>query len=132
MDVIGARYHSHKEYFKSLEGLDGSPIGPSESDDETDSESVYPPHREAYTPLVRPPSAWKMGPLVSLTRTYEREATRSRRGPSADLDDDDLMADETDEEALATELREEEDMDVTDMKVSVTEEEALLNRLKIT
>jgi len=131
VDLIGARYRSHKEYFKSLEGLDDSPTEDTspEPDYGTDSESAYSTHRRVYTPLVRPPSAWKMSPLVSFTGTYEQEATRSRRGPSAEVDDGDLMADETDEEALAAELREEEEMDVADMRVSATTEEALLKSI---
>ena len=134
MEAVGARYHSHKEYFKSL-----APANATEAPDPAKTSLVDPdvetadqspelprlsPHREVYAPLIRPPSGWKMGALTCLTRTYEREATRTRRGPSADVEEE-LMSDETDEEALEEELEEEDEVDVLDMRLAATEEETL-------
>jgi len=119
VEAIGARYHSHKAYFKSLEAFyDLSTEANAEEPNPTDGsiEATPPglsPHRDVYTPLVHPPAAWKISPLACLSRTYEREATRTRRGTSAETEEA-LMSDGTDEEALEAALRADEEADEVD------------------
>lgn len=127
METIGARHRSHKAYLKSLEAFHGQAAEvPNSSPVDADvGPAVLSPHREVHTPLIHPPSAWKMRPLTCLSRTYEREATRTRRGPSADIGEDELMADETDEEALEAELALEAETDERDMALSAMHEEDL-------
>lgn len=136
VDIAGARYRSHKEYFQSL-GL--SPVSanatetldlakPSLGDTDIEAADGLPrlsPHRDVYTPLIRTPSEWRTGALTCLMRTYEREATRTRRGPSADIAEEDLMSDGTDEEALEVELEEEEQVDAVDEEQARREEARL-------
>ena len=135
MEAFGARYHSHKAYFKSLEafhGLSTEPSNAAEQPNPTDPEVGFPvlsPHRDVYTPLIHPPSAWGISPLACLARTYEREATRTRRGTSADMDEEE-MSDETDEEGLAAELEEEDEADVLDMSLAETHEQHLWNAVR--
>lgn len=66
-----------------------------------------------------------MGALTCLSRTYEREATRTRRGTSTEIEEEELMSDETDEEALQAELNEEDEADVWDMELAATDEQGL-------
>ncbi|KAG8220465.1 hypothetical protein J3R82DRAFT_3160 [Butyriboletus roseoflavus] len=140
VEAIGARHHSHKDYFKSLGVYHTEPSSaPAHASEELDPDaeamgrSAEPPglssHRDVYTPLIHPPSAWRMGSLACLTRTYEGEATRRRRGTSAEIAEEELMSDETDEEALEAELEEEEKTDVRDMELGAREEEGLWHRL---
>ncbi|KAG9312254.1 hypothetical protein JVU11DRAFT_7556 [Chiua virens] len=137
VEVVGARYHSHKEHFKALEVFHGRssehsnpPVNetePSHADpgvDAADLLAVLSSHRETYTPLIRPPATWTIGPVACLSRTYEQEATRTRRGPSAELDDE-LMSDETDSEALTDELAEEEEREELDMEEGEREQKRL-------
>ena len=130
VSVVGASYHSHKEYLESP----NHPKAPSvDGDGEVaDLSSELPrlsPHWDVYTPLIRPPSEWRIDPLSCLSRTYEREATRTRRGPSAELEDE-LMSDETDEETLAAELAEDTAMDERDMVLSAAAEVELFEGVR--
>lgn len=130
MEAIGARYHSHKAYFKSLEALHGlSTEANAEEPNPTDAPvgatpAGLSPHRDVYTPLVHPPTAWKLSPLACLSRTYEREATRTRRGTSAEMEEE-LMSDGTDEGALEAELGEEDEADAVDTALGVACERGL-------
>lgn len=131
MEAIGARYHSHDKYFKSLgafHGLWSEPSSALAHTSEGSEPSGLSPHRDVYTPLIRPPSAWRIGPLACLTRTYEREATRTRRGTSADAPEEELC-DGTDEEALEAELEEDAAVDAGDMGRAGREEEGLWGSL---
>ncbi|KAH0829036.1 hypothetical protein J3R83DRAFT_2491 [Lanmaoa asiatica] len=149
VEAIGGRYHSHRGYFKSLgafHDLSSEPSSaPADASEELNCASIYasvdpdveeadrsaePPglscHRDVYAPLIQPPSAWGMGALTCLTRTYELEATRTRRGTSAEIiEEEGLMSDETDEEALEVELEEEDEADARDMELAVRQEEDL-------
>lgn len=118
MDAVGGRYHSHKEYFNALDVP---------ADGEVETIPRLSPHRDVYTPLVRPPLGCA---LACLTRTYAREATRTRRGPSADLEED-VMSDETDEEALEGELEAEAEAEVVATAVARRAEARLWASVRI-
>ncbi|KIK97627.1 hypothetical protein PAXRUDRAFT_204436 [Paxillus rubicundulus Ve08.2h10] len=91
-------------------GADGTYVAPS------GAPSVL--HQEIYTPLIRPPSAWGIDPLNCLSRTYMREVTRTQRGRSRDLEEEELIPDGTDEEELEAELREDDELDRRDRKMA--------------
>lgn len=133
MDAFGARYHSHKAYFRALEALhdvsaeDAPPANATESVDPDVGAADLPvglpglsPHRDVFTPLIYPP--WRTSPLACLTRTYEREATRTRRGTSAEVGEEELMSASTDSEALEAELGEEDKVDKQDMALATKHE----------
>ncbi|KAF9235256.1 hypothetical protein BU15DRAFT_65007 [Melanogaster broomeanus] len=134
--VLGARYHSHKQYFTSMVSF----YGLSDHDD-TKSQHTATKHKtsfgflaapapvpllhqDIYTPVIRPPSAWGIDSLNCSSRTYMREATRTRRGGSQDIEEE-LMPDETDDEVLEEELRKEDELDRWDMKMAEKYEQRL-------
>ncbi|KIJ15649.1 hypothetical protein PAXINDRAFT_11763 [Paxillus involutus ATCC 200175] len=102
-----------------------SEAGAEDSDRVAPSPAPFVPHREIYTPLIRPPSACGINPLDCLSQTYMREVTRTQRGGSQDLEEEELISDETDEEELEAELREEDELDRRDMKMAGKLEQCL-------
>lgn len=138
LQMLGVRYKSHKEYFAALHsdcinkvtaeitpgfaesrGMEGSMTREGGVPAATQA-----PPSDPYTPLA---PALGLHPLEYICSTYIQEAMRreDRVVEKNEASDEDLMPNETDEDALEEELRLDQELDKKDMESAEEYEENL-------